>query len=125
VPEVALELVGLAGISREHPAKENVLFPVPGVLEESLSQVNVIAPDALGDVAPRADALEEIDAGRAGWNRARDVRFSQADGGLEARRRRKAGEERRLRRIGSGLQVPVLPGQPHFAEVSLTRLEAN
>ena len=51
VPEVALEAVGLVGVGGEHPAEEDVGVPLAGLLEETLAQVHVIAPHALGDGA--------------------------------------------------------------------------
>jgi hypothetical protein len=115
MPEVALELVGVRGVGGEHPAEEDVILPLPRVLQEPLAQVEVIAPHAFGDGAARAHGLKEIDARHPGRNRSRDVGLRQADGRLDARRRGKAGEERWLRRVGLGLRVPVLPGQPHCA----------
>ena len=113
VPEVALQTVRVIRVGREHPAEQHVLPPVAGVQEESLAQIHVVTADPFGDGAARADALEEVHAGDAGRDRTGDVRFGQADGRLDPRRRREAGEEGRLRRVGSGpLTCPA--GEPHL-----------
>src|ERR1700693_339663 len=81
VPEVALEAVGLVGVGRQHPAEEDVYLSLAGVLEEALAQVQVVAADALGDGALRANAFQEIDAGTVRRDRAGDVRLGQTDRG--------------------------------------------
>ena len=64
--QVALEAVGVIGVGREHPAEEDVGSRLAGVLEETLAQVHVVAPDALDDGSARADDLQKVDAGLRG-----------------------------------------------------------
>src|SRR5205085_5225134 len=94
VPEVALQLIGLVGVFRDEPAEENVVRALARVLEEPLSQIQIVAADALGDLTIGPDALQEIDAGPAGRHGSSDVRLGQTDRGLDSRRGRKSGKER-------------------------------
>ena len=71
----------------------------------------------LGDGASRPDALQEVDAGRARRHGPGDVRLGQADGGLDARRGRKAGKKGRLRRIRFARFVPRPSRRPHLRSV--------
>jgi hypothetical protein len=57
MPEVALELIGLVRVLREHPAEEDVGGALARVLKEALSEVDVVAPDALPDLPVGGDAL--------------------------------------------------------------------
>src|SRR5262245_5500432 len=66
VPEITLQAIGLVGVGGEHPAKEDVLLLLPGVLEEALAQVHVVAADLLRHRPSGADDLQEIDAGDPG-----------------------------------------------------------
>src|ERR1700693_1210670 len=125
VPEVALEAVGLVGVGRQHPTEENVPVSLAGVLEEALAQVHVVPADAFGDGALRTDALQEIDAGTAGRDRPGDVRLGQANRGLDAGSWRKAGEKRRLRRIGFARFKPRPSRRPHFRGSSVARFGRN
>ena len=89
----------MASAASIHP-KRTLVCGLAGVLEEALAQVQVVAPDALGDGSARSDDLQEIDAGPPRRHRSGDVGLGQADGGLDARRRGKAWKKGRLRRVG-------------------------
>jgi hypothetical protein len=84
VPEIALELVGLGRVGGPNPAEQHVLAPLAGVLQEALSQVDVVAADLLDDL-PRGNALQEIDSGLGRWDVPGDVGLGQADRGLDSR----------------------------------------
>src|SRR6185295_14047284 len=72
-PQIALEAVSLVGVGGAHPSEEDVLASPPRLLQEPLAQVDVVPADPLHDEAPRADTLDEIDAGAPGRDRPRHV----------------------------------------------------
>jgi len=117
VPEIALEPVGLVGIGRDHPAEENVLPPLARVLEQPLTQIDVVASDALIYPSSLPHRLQEVNAGESGRDGARDVRFGQPHRGLDAGRRRKVGKKGRLSRIGLELLKPGMPASSHWDRV--------
>ena len=63
--------------------------------------------------APRADALQEENAGLTRRNRPGHVGLRQADGWLDSRCRRQVGKQRRLGRIAGGLFQARSAGRPH------------
>src|SRR5262245_18904748 len=109
MPEVALEAIGLVGVGGDHPAEEDVLAALTRMLEEALSQVDVVPTDALVHAPALPDGLQEVDAGKTRRDGARDVGFRQPNRGLDARRGRKVGKKRRLGRIGLELLKPWPP----------------
>ncbi len=115
VPEVTLQAIRLVGVGGEHPAEQDVRLRGAGVLQEALAKIHVVSPDPLRDEAPGTDALQEIDPGALGRDRAGHVGLGQADGGLNSGRGRKTGEKGRLRRIGLG-ELTFSAGEPHLLQ---------
>ena len=109
VPQIALQPIGLVGIGRDHPAEEDVLAALPGVLEQPLTQIDVVASDLLVDAAALAHGLQEVHAGQTRRDGARDVGFRQPHRCLNTRSRRKVGEKGRLGRVELKLLKPGTP----------------
>ena len=66
VPEVALQPIRFVRVLGQDPAEKDVGMPLPGVLEQALSQVDVVPADPLGDLALLADAFQKNTPGRPG-----------------------------------------------------------